>query len=430
MILCNLGEDSAKMYSKFNINNKICELSKEVNEQIKPIFSKIEEISEYNSLKVINSMQKYNLAESHFHGTSGYGYDDNGREVIEKIYSEIFNTEDSLVRIQFVSGTHAITTMLFGLLRPGDTLLAATGKPYDTLDDVINGEDIGSLKDYGVKYKEFSLDENNDVRIDEIVEYIKNNKVKVVELQRSRGYSFRKSFSVDYLNNIIKKIKEADSEVIIALDNCYGEFVEKEEPKADVLVGSLIKNIGGGIASTGAYITGKAKYIELIANRHTSPGVGKECGATLGYNKEILQGLFMAPHVVGQAIKTAVFASAIMEKMGFETSPKWDENRADIIQAIKFNDKEKLIKFCQGIQKGSPIDSHVVPYPWAMPGYTDEVIMAAGAFNQGSSIELSADAPIRDPYVAYMQGGLTFESGKLGIMSGASMVLNYIEGND
>jgi len=233
------------MYNKFNINSKICDLAKEVNEEIKPVFSKIEEISEYNSLKVINAMQKYNLAESHFHGTSGYGYDDNGREVIEKIYSEIFNTEDSLVRIQFVSGTHAITTMLFGLLRPGDTLLAATGKPYDTLDDVINGEDIGSLKDYGVNYKQIDLDENNDVKIDEIVEYIKNNKVKVVELQRSRGYSFRKSFSVSYLNNVINKIKEADSEVIIALDNCYGEFVEKQEPKADVLVGSLIKNIGG-----------------------------------------------------------------------------------------------------------------------------------------------------------------------------------------
>lgn len=418
------------MYNKFNINNKICELSKEVTEEIKPVFAKIEEIAEYNSLKVISAMQKYNLAEAHFYGTSGYGYNDNGREVIEKIYSEIFNTEDSLVRIQFVSGTHAITTMLFGLLRPGDTLLAATGKPYDTLDDVINGDDIGSLKDYGVKYKEFGLDENNDVRIDEIVEYVKNNKVKVVELQRSRGYSFRKSFSVDYLNNVIQKIKEADSEVIIALDNCYGEFVEKEEPKADVLVGSLIKNIGGGIASTGAYITGKAKYIELIANRHTAPGVGKECGATLGFNKEILQGLFMAPHVVGQAVKTAVFAAALMERMGFETSPKWNEDRADIIQAIKFNDEEKLIKFCQGIQKGSPIDSHVVPYPWEMPGYTDKVIMAAGAFNQGSSIELSADAPIRAPYVAYMQGGLTFESGKLGIMSGAGMILDYIEGND
>ncbi|MBQ7668581.1 MAG: methionine gamma-lyase family protein [Clostridia bacterium] len=412
------------MYSKFGIDEKVINLSKTSMEQIRPVFDEISKIVEHNTLKVISAMQEYQLSEMHFHGTTGYGYDDVGRDTIEKIYAKIFGTEDALVRIQFISGTNALTTMLFGLLRPGDTLMPITGKPYDTLSDVINGENIGSLKDFGVNYKEFALDDDGNVKIDEVLNYIKENKVKVIELQRSRGYSFRKSFSVEYLDSIIEKIKQVDKDVIVVVDNCYGEFVEKEEPKADVLVGSLIKNMGGGIAPTGAYIVGRKDLIELIANRHTSPGVGKECGASLGFNKQILQGLFFAPHIVGEALKTAVFAANMMEQMGFIASPKWNEKRADIIQAIKFGNEEKLIKFCQGIQKGSAIDSHVVPYPWDMPGYTDKVIMAAGAFNQGSSIELSADAPIREPYAAYMQGGLTFESGKLGIMSAANMLID------
>lgn len=402
------------------MNEKIIELSQEVSKLIKPQLEKVDEIVEYNQVKVIKAMQKYQLSEAHFFGTSGYGYDDIGREVIEKIYADIFNVEDALVRIQLVSGTHALSTMLFGLLRPNDELVAITGKPYDTLDDAITGEGIGSLKDYGVKYTILELTKDGKVDIEKVLDYVKNNNPKVVMMQRSRGYSTRKAFGVDYLNDVIDKIRSVNSKVIIALDNCYGELVEKEEPKADVLAGSLIKNLGGGIAPTGGYIVGKKEYIEWIANRHTSPGVGKECGATLGFNKQILQGLFMAPHVVGQAIKTAIFSAALVEKMGFETSPKWDEERSDIIQTITFHDKEKLIRFCQGIQKGSAIDSHVTPYPWAMPGYSDEVIMAAGAFNQGSSIELSADAPIKEPYILYMQGGLTYESGKYGIMTAAS----------
>lgn len=402
------------------MNEQIIKLSNEVSKLIKPQFEKIDEIVEYNQIKVLKAMQKYQLSEAHFFGTSGYGYDDIGREVIEKIYADIFGVEDALVRIQLVSGTHALSTMLFGLLRPNDELVAITGKPYDTLDDAIAGEGIGSLKDYGVKYTIIDLLDDGKVDIEKVLDYVKTNKPKVVMMQRSRGYSARKAFSVAYLNEIIEKIRNVNSETIIALDNCYGELVEKEEPKADVLAGSLIKNLGGGIAPTGGYIVGKQKYVEWIANRHTSPGVGKECGATLGFNKQILQGLFMAPHVVGQAIKTAIFSAALVEKMGFETSPKWDEDRSDIIQTITFHDKDKLIKFCQGIQKGSAIDSHVTPYPWAMPGYSDEVIMAAGAFNQGSSIELSADAPIKEPYILYMQGGLTYESGKYGIMTAAS----------
>lgn len=402
------------------MNEKIIEFSNEISKLIKSQFEKIDEIVEYNQVKVIKAMQKYQLSEAHFFGTSGYGYDDIGREVIEKIYADIFNVEDALVRIQLVSGTHALSTMLFGLLRPNDELVAITGKPYDTLDDAITGNGIGSLKDYGVRYTILDLTEDGKIDEEKVLKYIRTNKPKVVMLQRSRGYSTRKAFGVSYLNDIIEKIRNVDSKVIIALDNCYGELVEKEEPKADVLAGSLIKNLGGGIAPTGGYIVGKKQYIEWIANRHTSPGVGKECGATLGFNKQILQGLFMAPHVVGQALKTAIFSAALVEKMGFETSPKWNEDRADIIQTITFNDKDKLVKFCQGIQKGSAIDSHVTPYPWAMPGYSDEVIMAAGAFNQGSSIELSADAPIKEPYILYMQGGLTYESGKYGIMTAAS----------
>jgi cystathionine beta-lyase family protein involved in aluminum resistance len=411
------------MYEKLAIDKEIKELSCKVMDKIRDILESVDEISEYNQSKVICAMQKYRLSEAHFSGTTGYGYNDLGREAIEKIYAEVFGTEDALVRIQFVSGTHAITTALFGILRPGDTMLAITGKPYDTLDDVISGENIGSLKDFNVCYNQIELTDKNEIDIDKVIDFIKNNKVKMITLQRSKGYSWRKSFNVKYLNETIKSIKEANPDIIVMLDNCYGEFVQKEEPiEADILVGSLIKNPGGGLAPTGAYIVGKNKYIELIANRLTSPSIGKECGATLGVNKSILQGLFMAPHTVGQAVKTAIFCSAMMEELGFETSPRWNEERADIIQAIKFNDEDKLIKFCQGIQKGSPVDSHVTPYPWDMPGYTDKVIMAAGAFNQGASIELSADAPIRPPYIAYMQGGLTFESGKVGIMFGASYI--------
>ena len=412
------------MYKEFEINNEVIDASKRALDKVKNQFEYIEEVAEYNQLKVLSAFRKNKVAEAHFFGTSGYGYDDLGRETIEKIYAEVFGVEDALVRMQFVSGTHALSTCFFGILRPGDTLLAISGKPYDTLDDAINGENIGSLKDFGIKYDEIELDDNFDIKLDKVLDYLSKNNVKMIEIQRSKGYGWRKTFSAEYINSIIREIHSKFPDVVCFVDNCYGELVDKEEPyEADLIAGSLIKNLGGGIAPTGAYVVGKKKYIELVAQRLTSPGIGKECGATLGYNKSILQGLFMAPHVVSQAIKTSVFCAGLLEEFGYVAEPASNEIRHDIIQSAKLLDKDKLIKFCQGLQSASPIDSFVVPYPWAMPGYNDEVIMAAGAFNQGSSIELSADAPIKEPYVVYMQGGLTFEAGKIGVMKAVSDML-------
>jgi len=412
------------VYKEFEISNEVIEASKRALGNVKKQFEHIEEVSEYNQIKVLSAFKKNRLAESHFFGTSGYGYNDMGREVIEKIYADIFGVEDALVRLQFVSGTHAISTCFFGILRPGDTLLAISGKPYDTLADAINGEGNGSLKDFGVKYDEIELDDNFDIDLKKVMEYLANNSVKMIEIQRSKGYGWRKTFSAEYINEVIREIHSKFPDVVCFVDNCYGELVDKEEPyEADLIAGSLIKNLGGGITPTGAYVAGKTKYVELVAQRLTSPGIGKECGATLGYNKSILQGLFMAPHVVAQAIKTAVFCAGLLEEFGFSAEPASNEIRHDIIQSAKLLDKDKLIKFCQGLQSASPIDSFVVPCPWAMPGYNDEVIMAAGAFNQGSSIELSADAPVKEPYIVYMQGGLTFESGKIGVMKAVSDML-------
>jgi len=411
------------MYNKFGISNELNDLSKKVEEKIKDNFALIDEIAEYNQGKVLYSMQKNQLSERHFNPTTGYGYNDDGREIIERIYAESFGVEDALVRSNFVNGTHALNVALWSVLRPNDKLLAITGKPYDTLDEAIgaNGQKGGSLTEYGIRYEEIDLNENYDIDMEKVVEKIKSEKIKVAMIQRSKGYSVRKTLSAEEINSVIKKIKEVDSEVICMVDNCYGEFVEKEEPyMADILVGSLIKNPGGGLAPTGAYIAGKTEYVELAANRLTSPGIGKECGATLGIKRSILQGFFMAPHIVAQAVKTAVFCAGMMEELGYEVIPKPDEIRRDIIQLVKLGDKDKLIAFCRGLQAGSPIDSYVVPTPWAMPGYNDEVIMAAGAFIQGSSIEISADAPIRDPYVVYMQGGLTYESGKIAILKAAT----------
>jgi len=407
------------------LNEKVQVASKNALQKIKTYFDKIDENAEYNQIKVLSAFQKYKLSEVHFFGTSGYGYNDLGREVIEKIYAEIFGVEDALVRLQFVSGTHALCVGLFGVLRPNDLVVSITGTPYDTLNDTILGENIGSLKDFGVCYDEIALNEAFEIDIEKVMHYLESHTVKMVMIQRSKGYAWRKSFSAEYINSVVKKIHERFPDVICFVDNCYGELVDKEEPyEADIIIGSLIKNLGGGIAPTGAYIAGKTKYIELIANRLTSPGVGKECGATLGFNKQILQGLFMAPHVVAQALKTVVFAAAVMEELGYEADPKSDEARHDIIQAIKIGNPDELIRFCQGLQAGSPIDSHVTPYPWAMPGYKDEVIMAAGAFNQGASIELSADAPIREPYIVYLQGGLTFESGKYGVLMAVNEMID------
>ena len=407
------------MYQEFGISEKIIELSKETQKEIEPIFKKIEEISECNSLKVLKAFQNNNISDMHFNQTTGYGYGDIGRDTCEKVFAEVLSAEDSLVRGQFISGTHALTVALFAFLRPGDTMLSITGKPYDTLDEVIGiTENPSSLKSFGVNFEKIDLI-NNDFDYNAIEERLKKDKVKLIEIQRSKGYSTRKSIKLDDLEKVIKHIRKFDKDVIIMIDNCYCEFVNTKEPLevgADVIVGSLIKNLGGGIAPNGAYIAGRKDLVNLAAERLTAPGEGKEVGPSLGITKSILQGLFMAPSVVASSLKTAVFASRMLEKLGYDVEPRFDEERADIVQNINFNDETKLIKFCQGIQMGSPIDSNSIPEPWDMPGYTDKVIMAAGAFTQGSSIELSCDGPIRPPYTAFMQGGLTYEYGKLGVM--------------
>ena len=406
-------------YKEFEIDDKIAELAKDVEKEIRPVFEKIEEVCEYNSLKVLKAFQNNNISDMHFNQTTGYGYGDIGRDTCEKVFAEVLGAEDSLVRGQFISGTHALTVALFAFLRPGDTLLSITGKPYDTLDEVIGITDNqSSLKSYGINFEKIEL-VNDEFDYEAIENRLKADKVKVIEIQRSKGYSTRKSITIDKLEKVIEYIRKFDKDVIIMIDNCYCEFVTEKEPLevgADIIVGSLIKNLGGGIAPNGAYIAGRKDLIKLAAERLTVPGEGKEVGPSLGITKSILQGLFMAPSVVASSLKTAVFASRMLERLGYDVEPKYNEQRADIVQTINFNDKDKLIKYCQGIQMGSPIDSNVVPEPWDMPGYTDQVIMAAGAFTQGSSIELSCDGPIRLPYTAFMQGGLTYEYGKLGVL--------------
>ena len=411
------------MYKEFGIKEDVIELSKKIEKDLDPIFKSVEEVEEYNSLKVLSAFQKYNLSEMHFNGTTGYGYGDIGRDTIENIFAEVFKAEDSLVRTQFISGTHAISTLLFGILRPNDTLISISGKPYDTLDEVIGiVENKSSLQSYGVKYEQIEL-VNDDFNYNAIEERVKKGNIKLIEIQRSRGYSTRKTIDLEKVEKVIKLIKDIDKNVIIMIDNCYCEFVTKKEPievGADVVVGSLIKNLGGGIAPNGGYIVGRKDIVELAAERLTAPGLGKEVGPSLGINKQILQGLFFAPQVVASSLKTAIFASKMLEELGYNVEPKFDNKRADIVQTIEFNDREKLIKFCQGIQAASPVDSNSVPMPWDMPGYTDQVIMAAGAFTQGSSIELSCDGPIRPPYIAFLQGGLTYGYGKLGILKAIS----------
>ncbi len=411
------------MYKEFGIKEDVIELSKKTEKDLDPIFKEVEEIEEYNSLKVLSAFQKYNLSEMHFNGTTGYGYGDIGRDTIESIFADIFKAEDSLVRTQFISGTHAISTLLFGILRPNDTLISISGKPYDTLDEVIGiVENKSSLQSYGVKYEQIEL-VNDDFDYKAIEERVKKGNIKLIEIQRSRGYSTRKTIDLEKVEKVIKLIKDIDRNIIVMIDNCYCEFVTKKEPievGADVVVGSLIKNLGGGIAPNGGYIAGRKDIVELAAERLTAPGLGKEVGPSLGINKQILQGLFFAPQVVASSLKTAIFASRMLEELGYNVEPKFNDKRADIVQTIEFNDREKLIKFCQGIQAASPVDSNSVPMPWDMPGYTDQVIMAAGAFTQGSSIELSCDGPIRPPYTAFLQGGLTYGYGKLGILKAIS----------
>ena len=392
-------------------------------------FKKIDEICFYNSGKVLKAFQSNSVSETHFNSTTGYGYNDEGRDVIEKVFANVFKAEDALVRNQFISGSHALTVTLFALLRPNDTLLSITGKPYDTLDEVIGIVDNpSSLRAFNINYEQIDL-VNNDFDYEKIKKVLKEKKIKVIEIQRSKGYSTRKSITIEKLEKVIKFIKNIDSKVIIMIDNCYCEFVSTKEPievGADIAVGSLIKNLGGGIASNGAYVVGSKDLIKLVAERLTLPGEGKEVGPSLGVNKSLLQGLYFAPSVVASSLKTAILASRVLEYQGYEVEPKYDEVRADIVQNIVFGSEEKLVKFCQGIQSASAIDSYVLPIPWDMPGYQDKVVMAAGTFTQGSSIELSCDGPIREPYIAYLQGTLMYPYGKLAIIKALEYINNLM----
>lgn len=413
----------------FGISDKTLKLVSEAEESIKEQFKHIENICEINQLRVMKAFADNRVSDSHFVATTGYGYDDLGRDTLDRVYADIMGAEDALVRHNFISGTHTISTALFAVLRPNDILVSITGKPYDTLEEVIGiqGEaGNGSLKDFGVKYVQIDLKHDGTPDLEQIKFTLTHMNVKAVTIQRSKGYGWRPTYSAKDIGALIEFVKEISPETICIVDNCYGEFVETEEPTAygaDLIAGSLIKNPGGGLAPTGGYIAGKQKYVELCAYRLTSVGIGKEAGASLGFNRQMYQGLFMAPHVVSQALKAAVLCSAVFEKLGFEVDPKPNEIRHDIIQSIKFGDPDKVTAFCHGIQKGAPVDSFVTPEPWDMPGYSSQVIMAAGAFVQGASIELSADAPIKPPYIAYMQGGLTYESAKLGIMVAADKMI-------
>lgn len=399
--------------------NKIIELVDKCEKDVEKEFKKAEKICEYNSNKVLKAFQDNGVSEVDFGSTTGYGYGDIGREKIEKVFAQVLGAEDCLVRTQFISGTHALTVALFAFLRPGDTMLSINGKPYDTLDEVIGiTENKSSLKSFGVNYEQIEL-VDNDFDYEKIQERLQKSKVKLIEIQRSKGYAIRESITLDKVERVIKAIRKIDKEVIIMIDNCYCEFVGTREPLevgADVIVGSLIKNLGGGMAPNGAYIAGRKDLVELAAERLTVPGEGREVGPTLGINRQFLLGLFLAPSVVKASIKTAILTSKVLEELGYEVMPKYDDQRADIVQTIKFCDREKLILYCQGIQKGSPIDSNVLAEPSDMPGYDDQVIMASGSFTQGSSIELSCDAPLREPYVAFQQGALTYEYGKLGLV--------------
>lgn len=391
-------------------------------------FSEIDEITSYNQLKVLSSFIKHRVSESNFAPTTGYGYGDKGREDLDKILADIFGAEDALIRHTFASGTHTLTVALFGLLRPKDKMLCITGRPYDTLIGVlgIDGHSDGSLADFGVEYNEVSLKNDGTPDIDSIKNALENDTYKVVYIQRSRGYSLRPSLKIDDVKNLCEIIKSISPESYIMVDNCYGEFTEKLEPTevgADLMAGSLIKNPGGGIAPCGGYIAGRADLIEKCSYRMTAAGVGREVGATLGHNRELYMGLFSAPHVTGEALKSAVYTAALFSEMGFEVSPRVNEKRGDIIQSICLENSERLIAFCKGLQSGAPVDSHLTPEPWDMPGYDDKVIMAAGAFTGGSSIELSADAPLRDPYAVWLQGGLNFHSARAGILMAAEEVL-------
>ena len=414
------------MYNNFGISDKVRKIVLNAEESLKEEFKKIDEMCDMNSLKVLSAFNKNNISEAHFGSTTGYGYDDLGRDAIERVFAEVLGAEDALVRSQFISGSHALCVALFAYLRPGDIMLSITGTPYDTLHEVIGiKENKSSLKSFGVKYDEIDL-VNNDFDYAKIKEYLTNNKVKLIEIQRSKGYSTRKSITIDKVEKVIEEIRKVDKEAIIMVDNCYCEFVEDKSPLevgADIIVGSLIKNLGGGIAPNGAYIAGKKDLVDLAGERLTLPGEGREVGPTLGINKYLLQGLFFAPSVVASALKTAILTSKVLECLGYEVEPKYNEKRADIVQNIIFGNEKDLVKYCAGIQSSSPIDSFSKPLPWDMPGYEDKVVMAAGSFTQGSSIELSCDGPVRSPFIAYQQGSLTYSYGKIAVMKAVETLL-------
>lgn len=418
------------LYKNYKIKEEVINLFETASKDIKDQLEELDRIKEYNQLKVMKAFQEERISDSHFTNSSGYGYGDIGRDTLDAVYARIFNTESALVRPHFVNGTHAITAALFGNLRPGDTMLAVCGKPYDTLENVIGisgGEDIGSLRDFGVNYKQIELTSEGKVDFNKLKDVITEDRsIKLIHIQRSTGYGWRKALEISEIKEINDFIKNLRPDIITFVDNCYGEFVDTLEPTevgVDLAAGSLIKNIGGGIAPTGGYIVGRKAYVDNAAYRLTVPGIGGECGSTFGVMRQFYQGLFMAPHITMEAVKGAILAARVLELAGFEVLPKFNDKRSDIIQAVKFNDKDKLIKFCKGIQKGSPIDSFVECEPWDMPGYNDQVIMAAGAFVQGASIELSCDAPIREPFIAYLQGGLTFEHVKSGLMIAVSNII-------
>lgn len=407
------------LYNKFELNSQIIDYVDSKEELILDKFEKVNDIKEYNQYKVISAMQECRLNSQDFHWTSGYGYGDVGRDKAEQVYSKVFNTEDALVRPTIVSGTHAITLALSALLKPGDELLYITGTPYDTLLKVIGlqGDKTGTLMDYGIEYKEIPLVDNK-IQLDKVKEKI-TSKTKVIGIQRSTGYSDRRALTVGEIEEAVLSIREYNKDVIIFVDNCYGEFLEIKEPTdvgVDIMAGSLIKNPGGGIALSGGYIVGKANLIEQVANRSTAPGIGKECGLTFGTTRTTLQGLFLAPHIVSEAVKGALLVAIVYSNLGFRVIPSVDDKRSDIIQAVELLTGERVVEFCKGIQSASAVDSYISPEPWEMPGYEDKVVMAAGGFIEGSSIELSADGPMREPYFAYYQGGLTYEHCKLGVM--------------
>lgn len=409
-----------------NLEKETIDLYNEAMEQLKEVFHRVDKIEEYNTSKVLNAFWTSKISENHFNSTTGYGYGDIGRDAIESVYKTIFNTESALVRTQFISGSHTLAKTLFGLLRPGDLLLSISGTPYDTLHKVIGIENSpSSLKSFGIKYAEIDL-KDNDFDYEQIEDFIKNNKVKVIEIQRSRGYSTRESITIEKCEKVIKLIKSIDDNICVMVDNCYCELVNTLEPTdvgADVVVGSLIKNLGAGLAPNGGYVVGKKVYIDLIAESLTLPGEGADVGPSLGANKPFLQGIFFAPTVVASALKTSILASYMLEKLGYKVNPRYNDERADIVETIEFGNESDVISYCKGIQSGSPIDSFVSPIPVETPGYKDKVIMASGSFTQGSSIDLSCDAPIREPYIAYEQGGLTFTSGRIGILKAINEII-------